>query len=101
MVIIYLEVSNVEKCRGLSWELSCLISLSMEEVMEEHTLIRSADGTKLEEAAGMGEGSAAIQRHLDRLEEWANRKIIKFRKVRCTSLYLGRKSPLQQIEAVA
>ena len=67
----------------------------------ERTLIRSADGTKLEVAAGMWEGSAAIQRDLDRLEEWANRKLIKFRKAKCKSLYLGKKGPLQQIQAVA
>jgi len=67
----------------------------------ECTLIRSADGTKLAQATGMWEGSAAIQRDLDSLEERVNKKLIKFRKIRCKSLYLGRKSPLQQIQAVS
>ena len=36
-----------------------------------------------------------IQRDLDRLEEWADRRHIKFSQDKCRVVYLGRKSPLQ------
>lgn len=55
----------------------------------------------MEEASGMWKGSAAIQGGLDSLEEKANRKLIKFRKVRCKSLDQGRRSPLQCLQAVS
>lgn len=63
--------------------------------------VRSADGTKLEETSGMWEGSDAIQRSLDSLEEKANRNLIKFRTVRCKSLDHGRRSPFQHVRAVS
>lgn len=55
--------------------------------------VRSADGTKLEETSGMWEGSDAIQRSLDSLQEKANRNLIKFRTVRCKSLDQGGGAP--------
>lgn len=44
----------------------------------------------------MLEGSPAIQRDLDRLEEWANRNPVKLNKRKYKILQLGRKSPWQQ-----
>lgn len=42
-----------------------------------------ADDTKLERPVDMLKGRAAIQRGLERLEEWANRNIMKFNKNKC------------------
>ena len=39
--------------------------------------------------------TVAVQRDLDRLEEWANRNLRKFSKDRCEALHMGRKSPWQ------
>ena len=41
-------------------------------------------------------GKAAIQRDLARLEEWANRSLMKFSEDKCKVLHLGRKKPWQQ-----
>lgn len=46
-------------------------------------------------AVNMLKGRAAIQRDLDRLEEWATRNLMKFDKDNCHILHLGRKSPSQ------
>lgn len=65
----------------------------------ESSLVRFADDTKLEGAVfGTSEGGipSAVQRDLFRLEEWANRDLMKFKKYKCKGLYLGRNNPLQQ-----
>lgn len=41
----------------------------------------------------MLECKAAIQGALDRLEEWAEKDLMKFNKDKCKILHLGRKSP--------
>ena len=58
----------------------------LEKVME-HTVINTADGTKLAgaqmEAVNMFSGRAAIQRDLGRLEEGDNRDHVKLNKDKC------------------
>ncbi|GAB0183557.1 hypothetical protein GRJ2_000821000 [Grus japonensis] len=44
----------------------------------------------------MLEGRTAIQRDLNRLEKWADRKLMKFSKVKCKVLHVGRSSPRHQ-----
>lgn len=78
----------------LSWDLFNIIIKDREEVAK-FTLVKFADDTKLRGAVDMLKGRAAIQRDPFRLEEWANRHIMKFSKDKCQVLHLVRKSPWQ------
>ncbi|GAB0180014.1 mitochondrial enolase superfamily member 1 [Grus japonensis] len=62
----------------------------------EHILSKFADDTKLGGEANTTEGCATTQRDLDRVESWANRKLMKFSKGKCRVLHLGRNKPKHQ-----
>lgn len=66
----------------------------LEKVTENCLLIQFSDKKKLRGAAEMLEGRTAIQRNLDRLEEWATKNIVKFNKDKCQSPALCWINPL-------
>ncbi|KAK4830695.1 hypothetical protein QYF61_012864 [Mycteria americana] len=57
------------------------------------TLMEFADDTKLGGEADTSEGRATLQEDMERLEEWTNKNLMKFKKDKCKVLHLGKHNP--------
>jgi len=80
----------------VSGPIICNIFISYTDSGIEYDLSKSADDIKLSGAADMLEGRNAIQRNLDRLEEWACVNLMKFNRFICKDLHLGQSDPKHQ-----
>jgi len=57
------------------------------------TLMKFASDTKLRGEMDTLEGTATLQEDLHRLEEWANKNLMKFNTDKCKVLHLGKHNP--------
>jgi len=62
----------------------------------ESTLSKFTDDKKLGELADTLAGCVTIQQDLNRLESWAGRNLMRFNKVKCRVLRLGRNNRIRQ-----
>lgn len=67
----------------------------------EHTLTKSAGNTKLGGVADTPEGCAANHKDLNGLEKWLNRNFMRFDKMECEVLQLGKNNPRNQYRLAA
>ncbi|PKU42992.1 rna-directed dna polymerase from mobile element jockey-like [Limosa lapponica baueri] len=61
------------------------------------TLMKFADDTKVSGEVDSLEGRVTLQEDLDRLEERANKNLMKFKKDKCKVLHLGKYNPAVQL----
>lgn len=78
----------------------CSIFISGQDRGMGCSLSQFADGTKLGKSSGVQKGRKALQRELDRLNQWAEAICMRFYMAKCWVLLLDHSNPQAALQAV-